>query len=181
MANVNFKVKNAVDVLGTGQSTFNGSVNLTTGNSVRINNTEVLSSTTLGSSVINSSLTSVGTVTTGTWNASIISMAHGGTNANLTPVRGGFVYSTDTGLAVTSAGTEGQVLVSNGAAAPTWRTAYPTGSNGNQVFYENSQVVTSDYTITAGKSAMSAGPVAVQSGVTATVPIGSTWTIVSGN
>lgn len=48
----------------------------------------------------------------------------------------------------------------------------------NIVFYENSQTVTADYTITAGKNAMSAGPITINTGVTVTVPTGSVWTIV---
>jgi len=54
----------------------------------------------------------------------------------------------------------------------------PTGGTGSVVFYENDQTVTADYTITSGKNAMSAGPITVNSGVTVTVPTGSTWTIV---
>jgi len=54
----------------------------------------------------------------------------------------------------------------------------PTGGTGNVIFYENDQTVTQNYTITAGKNAMSAGPITVNSGVTVTVPTGSTWTIV---
>lgn len=46
------------------------------------------------------------------------------------------------------------------------------------VFYENSTNVTSDYTITTNKNAMSAGPITVNSGVTVTVPVGSVWSIV---
>jgi hypothetical protein len=38
--------------------------------------------------------------------------------------------------------------------------------------------VNTDYTITTNKNAMSAGPITVASGVTVTVPDGSTWTIV---
>ena len=48
----------------------------------------------------------------------------------------------------------------------------------NGVFYENDKNVTTNYTITSGKNAMSAGPITVDSGVTVTVPTGSTWTIV---
>jgi len=54
----------------------------------------------------------------------------------------------------------------------------PTGGTGSVVFYENDQTVTTDYTITSGKNAMSAGPITVNSGITVTVPTGSTWTIV---
>ena len=47
------------------------------------------------------------------------------------------------------------------------------------VFYENNTNVTADYTITSGKNAMSAGPITIDSGVTVTVPSGSTWTVVT--
>ena len=53
-----------------------------------------------------------------------------------------------------------------------------SGGGANSVFYENDTNVTTDYTITSGKNAMSAGPITVDSGVTVTVPTGSTWTIV---
>ena len=46
------------------------------------------------------------------------------------------------------------------------------------VFYENAQAVASNYTITTNKSAMSAGPVTLNSGVTVTIPSGSRWVIV---
>jgi len=53
-----------------------------------------------------------------------------------------------------------------------------TGGVGNAVFYENDQVVTSDYTITTGKNAMSAGPITIANTVVVTIPSGSVWTIV---
>jgi len=46
------------------------------------------------------------------------------------------------------------------------------------VFYENSQTVSSSYTITTNKSAMSAGPVTLDTSVTVTIPSGSRWVIV---
>jgi len=67
--------------------------------------------------------------------SSILALANGGSNAALTAVNGGAVYSTASALAITAAGTSGQVLTSNGAAAPTWQavpSAAPTifGSRG---------------------------------------------------
>lgn len=53
-----------------------------------------------------------------------------------------------------------------------------TGSSGDGVFYENDQAVTANYTITSGKNAGSFGPITINSGVTVTVPSGSTWTVV---
>jgi hypothetical protein len=52
------------------------------------------------------------------------------------------------------------------------------GAGANAVFYENDQVVTGDYTITAGKNAMTAGPVTINPSVSVTVPSGSVWTII---
>lgn len=56
-------------------------VNIANGKVYRINGTEVLSGTTLGSGVTGSSLTSVGTIATGTWNGTAIALANGGTGA----------------------------------------------------------------------------------------------------
>lgn len=53
-----------------------------------------------------------------------------------------------------------------------------TGGGSDDVFYENGQTVTTNYTITTNKNAMSAGPVTIASGITVTVPPGSTWTVV---
>jgi hypothetical protein len=50
-------------------------------------------------------------------------VANGGTNSTATPTNGGVGYGTGTAHAYTAAGTSGQVLTSNGAAAPTWQTA----------------------------------------------------------
>lgn len=53
-----------------------------------------------------------------------------------------------------------------------------TGAGGDQIFYQNGQTVTTDYTITAGQNAGTFGPVSINSGVTVTVPTGSVWSIV---
>jgi len=53
-----------------------------------------------------------------------------------------------------------------------------TGGGSDQIFYENGQTVTADYTITNGKNAMSAGPITINSGVTVTVGSGETYTVV---
>lgn len=52
------------------------------------------------------------------------------------------------------------------------------GGGPDLVFYENDINVANDYTITSGKNAMSAGPITISSGVTVTVPAGSTWTVI---
>ena len=53
-----------------------------------------------------------------------------------------------------------------------------TGGGADAVFVENDKVVTTNYTITSGKNAMSAGPITINDGVTVTIPDGSVWTLV---
>jgi hypothetical protein len=53
-----------------------------------------------------------------------------------------------------------------------------TGGGSDDAFYENTNTITSNYTITTGKNAMSAGPITINTGVTVTIPTGSTWSII---
>jgi hypothetical protein len=53
-----------------------------------------------------------------------------------------------------------------------------TGAGGDAIFWENDQNVTTNYTISTNKNAMSAGPITVDAGVTVTIPSGSVWTVV---
>lgn len=53
-----------------------------------------------------------------------------------------------------------------------------TGSGTDQVFYTNGQTVNHTFTLAGTLNAMSAGPIAVASGVTITVSSGATWTVV---
>ena len=59
--------------------TFSEHIDLASGKEIYINGTSVLNATTLGSGVTGSSLTSVGTIATGTWNGTAIDVAYGGT------------------------------------------------------------------------------------------------------
>jgi hypothetical protein len=159
---------------GTTRLTLDTSGNLNIiGGAYQIGGTNVLSSSTLGSGVTASSLTSVGTLTTGTWNATAIGSQYGGTgqnflastgvpsissgtwsvnaqlplslggtNANLTAVNGGIIYSGSSALAVSLAGTSGQALISGGAGAPTWYA--PTA--GSVLFAGASGVLSQDNT-----------------------------------
>lgn len=53
-----------------------------------------------------------------------------------------------------------------------------TGGAGDTVFFENSQVVNNDYTLTAGKNAISAGPITIADTKTVVIPSGASWAIV---
>lgn len=222
----------------------------------RIAGTKVLDATSLGSGVVSSSLTSVGTVTTGTWSASTIAVDKGGTGqtsytdgqllignttgntlskstltagsgisvtngsgsitiaatgAGLLPTTGGTLTGDLTlnaqsdlrwadadssnwvafqapatvtsnvtwTLPATDATVAGHALKSNAAGVLSWGTAGgATGGGTDDVFYENAQTVTTNYTLTTNKNAMSAGPITIQSGATVTIPSGQTWVIV---
>lgn len=78
--------------------------------------------TALSTYVGTNTITTVGTISSGTWQGSNIGMSYGGTGTNLSPQSGGIVWSNSTSLAIIAAGTSGQVLTSNGISAPTWKT-----------------------------------------------------------
>ena len=52
-----------------------------------------------------------------------------------------------------------------------------TGGGSDQVFIENSKAVTTNYTLTTGKNAMSTGPITINSGVVVTVPSTQRWVV----
>jgi hypothetical protein len=51
------------------------------------------------------------------------------------------------------------------------------GAVASGAIYENSQSITANYTMTAGKNGSSVGPITVDGGVTVTIPAGSTWLV----
>ncbi len=131
------------------------------------------------------------TLSTGSvWTGTAVALAYGGTGAALTAVNGGIAYSTGSAIALSSAGTSGQVLTSGGAGAPTWVNAasitagtatnatYATningGSAGQLVIQQDTGLTTF---ITAGANGTflrSAGAGYAPTWATADVTIGST-------
>jgi len=131
------------------------------------------------------------TLSTGSvWTGTAVALAYGGTGAALTAVNGGIAYSTGSAIALSSAGTSGQVLTSGGAGAPTWVNAasitagtatnatYATningGSAGQLVIQQDTGLTTF---ITAGASGTflrSAGAGYAPTWATADVTVGST-------
>tara|TARA_Y100000592_G_scaffold32611_1_gene51810 strand:- start:3638 stop:5308 length:1671 start_codon:yes stop_codon:yes gene_type:complete len=57
-------------------------------------------------------------------------------------------------------------------------TGRATGGGSDQVFYENDQTITTNYTITNNRNAGSFGPITINSGVTVTIGAGENYTIV---
>jgi hypothetical protein len=129
--------------------------------------------------------------TTGFSNAAnvVVTTLLTGNNANLS----GQVNMTSTGAVLVPAGTtaerpmaaSGQFRFNSsltrfeGYNGTNWGTlGGATGGGNDQVFYENGQNVTTDYTIASTKNAMSAGPITIDSGATVTVDTGANWVIV---
>lgn len=89
-----------------------------------------------------------------------------------------------------SSPTNGQTYTANGStwtydsATTSWVSANASGGGGatgggtDKAFYENDITITTSYTLTTNKNALTAGPVTINSGATVTVPSGQTWTIV---
>jgi hypothetical protein len=138
------------------------------------------------------------TLSTGSvWNGTAVSLAYGGTGAALTAVAGAIPYSTGSALALSSAGTSGQVLTSGGSGAPTWVNAasITAGTATNATFATNinggsaGQLVIQQDTglttfITAGASGTflrSEGAGYAPSWATADITIGTTVTPLGGS
>ena len=83
------------------------------------------------------SITTLGTITTGSWNAANITLAHGGTGASLTASNGGIFYSGSSAAAILAGtATANQLLLSGSATAPTWSTTtYPSTNPINTLLY----------------------------------------------
>ena len=82
-------------------------------------------------------------------------------------------------------GTNGQALVTNGSGVLSFSTISgggggggATGGGSDEIFYENDQTVTTDYTVTASHNAVTAGPITVNNGITVTIPSGVRWVVV---
>jgi hypothetical protein len=62
-----------------------------------------------------------GSITSAQWNGTTVAYNRGGTGQSSTFTQGGIVYGSSTSaMATSSAGTSGQMLISNGTSAPTW-------------------------------------------------------------
>src|SRR4051812_25370410 len=86
------------------------------------------------------SITTLGTIATGTWQGTVIGLAYGGTNANLTASNGGIFYSTaSAGAILAGTATANQILLSGSSTTPAWSTAtYPATTTINQLLYSSS-------------------------------------------
>jgi hypothetical protein len=104
--------------LAIGGLTAANGVNITTGQTYKINGTAVLDATTLGSGVTGSSLTSVGTIGTGVWQGTLIGPTYGGTGVNngvkTITLGGNLVTSGAFATTITATGTTSVTLPTSG-------------------------------------------------------------------
>ena len=75
----------------------------------------------------------------------------------------------------TQSSNSGKFLTTNGSAA-SWATI-ATGNTTANGMWEHAHTISSNYSITSGNNAMAAGPITINSGVSVTIPTGSTWVI----
>ena len=131
-----------------------GDTNLSSTYVYRINGTSVLSASSLGTGVTNSSLTAIGTITSGTWAGSTITGLYGGTGyTNYTS--GDILVGAGGTFIKLNAGTSNYVLTSNGAGTiPSWQAVPPSAASSVAV---SPTTTNSSFSITAVNSANGSG------------------------
>lgn len=96
---------------GTGWSS-SESWNLVSGNTYKINNTTVLSNSSIGTGITNSSLTALGTISTGVWAGTLITALYGGTGFN-SYTKGDLLVGAGTTLIKHAVGSQNQILIAD--------------------------------------------------------------------
>ena len=99
-----------------------------------------------------------------------------GTASSSTFLAGNNAWATVDALPSQS-GHAGKYLTTNATTA-SWATLDTDANTTTKGLYEHEHTIDANYTIASGSNAMSAGPITVSSGVSVTVPTGSTWVIV---
>jgi hypothetical protein len=121
------------------------------------------------------SVTGVGTLVAGTWNANTIQVAYGGTGQTSYTDGQLLIGNTSTGgltKTTITAGTGVSVTNGNGSITIAADSGATTG------IYVNPQIITTNTSITSGYNGMSAGVITLADGVVVTVADGSRWVVV---
>jgi hypothetical protein len=73
-------------------------------------------------------------------------------------------------------GNSGKYLTTNGSAA-SWAVLDTDANTTTKGLYEHAHTISANYSITSGNNAFTAGAITINSGVSVTIPTGSTWVI----
>lgn len=87
------------------------------------------------------------------------------------PTAGSFVLPGQSALLAWDAGAADFVKVAGGSGGA-------TGGGTDQIFFENGQTVTANYTIPAATNAGTFGPITIDSGISVTITSGSNWVVI---
>jgi hypothetical protein len=129
--------------------------------------------------------------------SSTLGVSSGGTGATSLTANGALIGNGTGAVTAVDMSTKGKLLAGDGSGNPStlsvgtnthvltadsstatglkWAAAAAagaTGAGGDEVFVENERVVTTNYTLSTGKSAMCVGPLTINTGVTVTIPSG---------
>ncbi len=120
---------------GTGVTSVSGTTNRITSTG---GNTPVIDIS--ASYVGQSSITTLGTIATGTWQGSVVGLLYGGSNKAITADNGAMVYcDADSFELLASTATAGQIIRSGASSAPSWSTTtYPATNAINTIMYASS-------------------------------------------
>ena len=99
-----------------------------------------------------------------------------GTASSSTYLRGDNSWSTVDALP-SQTGHAGKYLTTDATTA-SWATLDTDANTTTKGLYEHEHTIDANYSIASGSNAMSAGPITISSGISVTVPTGSTWVIV---
>ena len=144
-------------------------LNLKTGLSYFINDNNVLSQTTLGATVLSSSLTSVGTLTSGALGTGFttVAVAQGGTGKTTHTLNGVLLGNNGNAIGATTAGINNQVLLGSTGSAPAFgylSSLYDSAGVSTLETTDTSITAKQDLTIASGKSLIAAGEDAITLG-----------------
>jgi len=102
-------------------------------------------------------------------------LAATGTADASTYLRGDNTWSTVDALPAQT-GHNGKYLGTDGSTA-TWNTLDTDANSTTKGLYEHANTISANYTIGTGNNALTAGPITINTGVSVTVPTGSTWVV----
>ena len=121
-------------------------------------------------------VTGSGALTIAAGAVDIAMMSATGTASSSTFLRGDNAWTAVDALPSQS-GHAGKYLTTDASTA-SWATLDTDANTTTKGLYEHEHTIDANYSITSGSNAMSAGPITISSGISVTVPTGSTWVIV---